>query len=345
MYRPSCGGRRGKDWTMNEEQDVFELGKVFAASGYFQDAREAAQATVKILAGRELGLPPFASMTGIHIIKGKPALGANLIAARIKASGKYNYRIIEHTDQVCRIAFFEGSEQVGVSEFTLADARKAGTQNLERYPKNMLFARALTNGARWYTPDLFVTGVYTPEEMGANVDSEGEVVSLPAPQQTPPPSALPAPRGINRERALARIAELGGDVTHAARLSDEELVAYGKELRLPPPDEGEGDSAPPAPPPAPPAQVSITGFVVGEQYVSDKVCRFSVLNDEGETHKVTVFPQRTCWHQVISHDGRFVVGDDERIVVSGKVQFSEKYGESILADAIKFEAVFDEEEE
>jgi hypothetical protein len=85
--------------------------------------------------------------------------------------------------------------------------------------------------------------------------------------------------------------------------------------------------------------------VVGEHYVSEKVCRFPVLDDAGETHTVTVFPQRTCWHQVIN-DGRFVVGDDERITVSGKVQFSEKYGESILADAIKFEAVvFDEEEE
>jgi hypothetical protein len=340
MYRPSCGGRRGKEILMEEhEHDVFALGRVFASSGYFQDAREAAQATVKILAGKELGLPPFASMTGIHIIKGKPALGANLIAARIKASGKYNYRIIEHTDQVCRIAFFEGGEQVGVSEFTLSDAKKAGTQNLDKFPKNMLFARALSNGGRWFTPDLFVTGVYTPEEMGANVDGEGEVVSLPTPTPPAPPAALPAPRGINRERALARIAELGGDVEAAARLSDEELVEYGRALRDNPPVEDEDDSAPPA-------TVSITGFVVGEQYVSSKVCRFTVLDDEGETHTVTVFPQRTCWHQVINHDGRFVVGDDERIVVSGKVQSSEKYGESIIADAIKFEAVvFDEEEE
>jgi hypothetical protein len=316
------------------EHDVFALGRVFAASGYFQDARDAAQATVKILAGRELGLPPFASMTGIHIIKGRPTMGANLIAARIKASGKYNYRIIEHTDQACRIAFLEGGEQVGVSEFTLADAKKAGTQNLERYPKNMLFARALTNGARWFTPDLFVTGVYTPEEMGSNVDSEGEVVSLPTPPPTAPPAALPAPRRINRPLALQRIGDLGGDVEAAARLSDEELVEYGRALRDNPPVEDEGPATP-APPPAPPATVSITGFVVGEQYVSDKVCRFTVLDDEGETHTVAVFPQRTCWGEVVN-GGQFVVGDDERIVVSGKVQSSEKYGESIVADAIKF---------
>jgi len=47
----------------------------------------------------------FASMTGIYIIKGKPAIGANPMAAAVKRSGKYNYRVIEHTDQSCKIAF------------------------------------------------------------------------------------------------------------------------------------------------------------------------------------------------------------------------------------------------
>ena len=46
-------------------------------SGYFQDARNEAQAIVKVMAGSELGLPAFASMAGIHIIQGKPVLGSN----------------------------------------------------------------------------------------------------------------------------------------------------------------------------------------------------------------------------------------------------------------------------
>ncbi|HEX9679758.1 MAG TPA: hypothetical protein VGA08_04020, partial [Candidatus Saccharimonadales bacterium] len=49
-------------------------------SGYFSDTRSKAQAIVKVMAGAEIGLPPFASMTGIHIIQGKPTLGANVIA-------------------------------------------------------------------------------------------------------------------------------------------------------------------------------------------------------------------------------------------------------------------------
>ena len=38
-------------------------------SGYWPDAKSEAQAIVKVMAGAELGLPPFASMTGIHIVE------------------------------------------------------------------------------------------------------------------------------------------------------------------------------------------------------------------------------------------------------------------------------------
>jgi hypothetical protein len=69
------------------------LPKAFAESGMFTDVKSAAQAIVKIQAGQEIGIPPFASMTGIHIIQGKPTIGAGLIASRVKGSGKYDYRV------------------------------------------------------------------------------------------------------------------------------------------------------------------------------------------------------------------------------------------------------------
>ena len=37
-----------------ERNDAYKLGKVLSESGFFQDARGAAQAFAKILAGREL---------------------------------------------------------------------------------------------------------------------------------------------------------------------------------------------------------------------------------------------------------------------------------------------------
>jgi hypothetical protein len=96
-----------------EELSTMQLGQVLAQSGYFQDAKDAAQAIVKVLAGREMGIGPVASMTGIYLVKGRVTLSANLMAAQIKRSGKYNYVIRRMDDTGCEIAFFEGKDQIG----------------------------------------------------------------------------------------------------------------------------------------------------------------------------------------------------------------------------------------
>ena len=165
--------------------DTMTLGKLLAQSGYFADSRDAGQAVVKVLAGAELGFGPIASMTGINIIKGKVTLSANLIAAAIKRSGRYNYRVRKMTDSECEIVFYEGKEEIGVSTFTAKDAANAGLSgdNWRKFPRNMLFARAISNGAKWYCPDLSGGPLYTPDELGAQVDGEtGEVIDAPAPR-------------------------------------------------------------------------------------------------------------------------------------------------------------------
>ena len=158
--------------------ELQEIGSLLAKSGYFADAKEMAQAVVKVLAGRELGLPEIASMTGINIIQGRVALSANIMAALVKRSGKYNYKVAEITDTVCEIHFFEAGEKIGVSRFDAADGKRAETKNLQKFPRNMLFARAMSNGAKWYCADVFGGPVYTPEELGAKVNAHGEVVEV-----------------------------------------------------------------------------------------------------------------------------------------------------------------------
>lgn len=145
--------------------EITSLGKVFAASGLFADVKSEAQAVVRILAGQEIGIPAFAAISGIHIIQGKPTIGAGLMASRVKGSGKYDYKVKEHTAEICSIDYYQGGEMIGNSTFTLKEAKAAGTKNLDKFPKNMLFARAMSNGVKWYTPDIFAGPVYTPEEM------------------------------------------------------------------------------------------------------------------------------------------------------------------------------------
>lgn len=175
--------------------DLARVSKLLADSGYFTDARDAAQCGVKVLAGLEMGIGAFSSMAGIHVIKGKPSIGAGLMAAAVKRSGKYNYRVTKHTATECIIDFFERGEACGTSSFSMDDAKAAGlvnNDNWKRAPRNMLFARALSNGVRWYCPDVFDVSTYVPEELGADVDDEGNLVRVPA-AATPKVAIEPAP--------------------------------------------------------------------------------------------------------------------------------------------------------
>ena len=97
---------------------------------------------------------------------------ANTMALLIKRSGRYNYRILEHNDTVCSIEFREIEDgkwvEVGESTFTIEDAKRAKLVYPDsawiKYPRAMLFSRAISQGARLYAPDA-IGGVYTSEEI------------------------------------------------------------------------------------------------------------------------------------------------------------------------------------
>ncbi len=163
-------------------KEPMALGEVFAASGIFKDIKTAAQAVVKILAGKELGLSPIEAMNSLYIVNDKIAVLTNTIASRIKKSGKYDYAIDKLDEQECIITFVavNGGEpkELGKSIFTIKDAAKAGIvnkDNWKNYPRNMLFARALSNGARWYCPDS-LSSFHSVEELEDNGNGNKEKV-------------------------------------------------------------------------------------------------------------------------------------------------------------------------
>jgi hypothetical protein len=174
-------------------------------SGFFRDVTSQAQAMVKVMAGAEIGLPPFASMSGIHIVQGKPVLGANLVATLVKNDPRYDYRVKEANNDRCVLEWYEGGQRVGESAFTMSEANAAGLTNKptwKAYASDMLFARALTRGARRYAPGIFGGApIYTPEEMGVDTDEDGRVVEGVVVNVTPPatngdshaPNGQPAP--------------------------------------------------------------------------------------------------------------------------------------------------------
>jgi hypothetical protein len=170
--------------------DPMTVAQVFKASGMFPDIQSEAAACAKIIIGRGLGLSDYDAMTGLHIIKGKAVLAANLMAASIKRAGKYDYRAT-CSDTECSIVFFgrtmDGKwEEIGTTEFTLEDARRAqlGGDNWRKWPKAMLFARCISSGYKQHCPDALGAAPVYVEAHG-----ETEIVED-APRSR---AALPAP--------------------------------------------------------------------------------------------------------------------------------------------------------
>lgn len=159
-----------------------QIANQMAKADMFPDIKTAQMAFVKIIAGQEMGISPFQAMSGIHIIKGKATIGANLMASKVKESGKYDYEVPTLSDKEAVIDFYRLEDgkriKIGTSTFNEAKAKAAGLYSnptWRAYPENMMFARAMSNGVRFYCPDVFAGApVYTAEEMGeSNVDEDG----------------------------------------------------------------------------------------------------------------------------------------------------------------------------
>jgi hypothetical protein len=182
-------------------KEVQSIALVFAQSGMFEGVNAMAHAFVKIMQGRELGFTAVESMTGIHVIKGKPVVGAHLIAAGIRRSSQYDYDVEELDNERCTIVLFKNGKPFKRETFTIEDAKQAGltnSNNWQKYPRNMLFARTISNIQKFHCPDVFNMPVYGPDEMGLDVDEQGNAIIEGefeyVPETRPAPKDKPAER-------------------------------------------------------------------------------------------------------------------------------------------------------
>lgn len=165
-----------------------------------------------ILLGREMGLGPMASLRGIDVIEGKPALTAQMLAARILAAG-HSIEWPESTDTRCtvRITRADGLSAAEVT-WTRADAERAGLWGKgawRGYPRHMLRHRALSEAAGMACPDVALgldVGESGPDEPNRTTSGTTVVQVQTPPRQmhsveevhqeprTPEPVAIPAPQ-------------------------------------------------------------------------------------------------------------------------------------------------------
>ena len=142
-------------------------------SGLFTKLTSDSEAIMKITMGREFGLSLYESLSDLNYVDGRIEMSSVLMAKLLRRNGHYDYRIRESSNTIASIEFFEirgtEKESLGISTFTLEDAKQAGLlrkDNWQKYPRAMLLWRAMSQGISFYCPDAIEGGrVYVQGEI------------------------------------------------------------------------------------------------------------------------------------------------------------------------------------
>ena len=176
----------------------WRLCKALVLSGLIpQKSPEAAMAVM--LKGFELGIPPMQAFASIHYFDGKLAMEAALVDALAVQRLGVRKKILEWTDEVCRIEYTRPGWDPVVAEFTIEEARRAGLlakKNWKTYPRDMLAARAKARGLRMIAPDNFAGMLAVEETSGPRLSGPG----------SHEPSALAARLEAHKREAAAAAA-------------------------------------------------------------------------------------------------------------------------------------------
>jgi hypothetical protein len=171
-----------------------------------------ADVLITLITGHELGLSPMQSVRGLHVVKGRAVMSADLAVGLVKRnSACRHFRLVSSDDKAATYETLrEGEPEPTRMTFTIDQARQAGlvADNWKRFPSAMLRARCSLALARAVYPDV-LQGVYEPDEVGA----ASAVAAPPAVESrtvAPPPpktQAPPAPRTVDAEVVPAPAAE------------------------------------------------------------------------------------------------------------------------------------------
>lgn len=172
---------------------IDKTAEMFVRSGMFPDLKSVEAAATLLIIGRGFGISDYDSVTGLYLRQGKVNMHANVMAAAIKASGKYDYEVMLNSETECEIQFFRcdsaGRHPLGKHRFTMAQANRANlTKNFtwKQYPEAMLFARCISAGYRAHCPDaLGAAPVYVEQHGELEVDGPSETQPPPPQREVP----------------------------------------------------------------------------------------------------------------------------------------------------------------
>lgn len=221
---PAPSAPSAADWRTMREQ-----AQVVLQSGMAPKALNSAEKILTVaLKGRELNVPMMQALSHIHVVEGKPTLSAEMMVALVQRAG-HKIRVLETTSEYATVQGVRADDPEHKPKVTFdwEDAKKAGVTNKntwKAYPDAMLRARAISALCRFAFADVLAGASYVPEEMGAEVNGDGEVVEMSS-------SGAPAPseaRSPGHTALLEKVETVWVAIPEAERPDYEGVMDYAE---------------------------------------------------------------------------------------------------------------------
>jgi len=225
---------------------AYEIAQRLAATSFVPGSLKGKpqEIAAAILAGRELGLEPMATLKSIDVIQGTPTLRAHAMRGLVQGHG-HDIVLVESTPERCVMrGRRKGSENWQTVTWTVQRAEKLGLLGKDQWkkqPQTMLIARATGELCRLIAADVLYAMPYASEELAedrlphrSDVSqaprrvTAAEILGNPAPE----PAAVDAWGTATVERVTddaddghaAAVAELEAAAPNATREQLEQLV-------------------------------------------------------------------------------------------------------------------------
>lgn len=188
------------EWTVMQQQAT-----ALVQSGFLpQSVNHPQKAVAIIMLGRELGIAPWAALTSINVIQGKPTVSPQLMLALINRSGQLEDMVIESDETTCTVTMKRKGRTAHSYTFSDSDAESMGLLNKDNWRKQrpiMRQWRAVAGCARVVFADV-ILGLYTPDEMGVDVsaDEQGNMTVI---DVRPEPATQPGNGHISTDKPIA----------------------------------------------------------------------------------------------------------------------------------------------
>ena len=163
--------------SINNYQEALTLATAICKTSFVPKAYvgKPQEATIAMIYGMEVGLPPMASLQNIAVVNGQPSIWGDGMLALVQNSGllesyEQSYTGEEGTDSYKAIVKVKRKDNnISITaEFSVADAKNAGlwgkVGTWKTHPKRMLMYKARAFALRDCFPDV-LKGLHSVEEM------------------------------------------------------------------------------------------------------------------------------------------------------------------------------------